>query len=376
MNPEINQETEDRTKNPEKFNAQETVSLAYPFIRMVFDVYEIQNSGKALYFYGTPKADAERVMGELWTPFQKLGLEFTLKYELGEHVLMVAPAKEVREKIWVNLALLVATIFTTMISGAVMFGVDLVNEPMQFFRGFPFTLAIMAVLGSHEMAHYAAARYHGMRTSFPYFIPFPTFIGTMGAVIKYRGPIPSRKALFDVGIAGPLVGLVVSVAVTVIGLTLEAPQITPLPNVLMLDLGLPPLFMIIQKLVGATGESLHPVAFAGWVGMFVTLLNLLPAGQLDGGHVLRAMLGKKAATISSLMPRVLLVLGIYVSYGMKEDGAIWIFWALFLWVFAAAGHPSPLQDKIELDRKRVLVGVITFVLGLLCFTLVPFKAIG
>ncbi len=372
----MNQADKNRRKHEQNFDAEEIVSRIYPFIIRVFEVYEIQNSGEALFFFGTPKTDAEHITQELWTPLQQWKLEFSLKYELGEHVLIIGPAKSVREKPWVNFALLAATIFTTMISGAVMFGVDLANEPMGFVRGFPFTLAIMAVLGSHEMAHYTAAKYHGMKTSLPYFIPFPTFIGTMGAVIKYRGPIPSRKALFDVGIAGPIVGLLVSIAVTFIGLSMEAPRVDPLPNVLMIDLGLPPLFLLIQKFLGVSGDNLHPVAFAGWVGMFVTLLNLLPSGQLDGGHVLRAMLGKKAARISSAMPFVLLSTGLYVSYWLKEDGLIWIFWALFLSLFAAAGHPSPLHDKVELDRKRFLIGVITFILGLLCFTLVPFKFIG
>ena len=127
---------------------------------------------------------------------------------------------------------------------------------------------------------------------------------------------------------------------------------------MMFNLGLPPLFVFIQNLVGATGENLHPVAFAGWVGMFITLLNLLPAGQLDGGHILRAMLGKKAESISFLMPRILFLIGLYVIYWLKEDGFIWIFWALLLWAFAAAGHPSPLQDKVELDKKRILLGII------------------
>lgn len=376
MRLKMNRADKNRRDRPENFNAQEIISRIYPYITRVFDVYEIQNSGEALYFFGTPKTDSERIVWELWDPLHKRKLEFALKYELGEHFLVVSPEKAVREKNWVNLALLLATIFTTMVSGAVMFGVDLVNEPMQFVRGFPFTLAIMAVLGSHEMAHYAAARYHGMKTSLPYFIPFPTFIGTMGALIRYRGPIPSRKALFDVGIAGPIVGLLVSIAVTAIGLSMEAPRIDPLPNILMIDLGLPPLFIVIQKLMGVTGDNIHPVAFAGWVGMFVTLLNLLPSGQLDGGHVLRAMLGKKAARVSSAMPFVLLTTGLYVSYVLQEDGFIWIFWALFLSLFAAAGHPSPLHDKVELDRKRLLIGAITFIFGLLCFTLVPFKVLG
>jgi membrane-associated protease RseP (regulator of RpoE activity) len=369
----MNQENHKEGKG--KFNAEETVSRLYPLINRVFDVYEIQNSENAIYFYGTPKTDTENITKELWEPLQHFGFGCTLKHELGEYILLVFPEKKEKEKTWINLLLFITTIFTTMACGAWMFGVDLVNEPSQIYRGLPFTLAIMAVLGSHEMAHYVMARYHGMKASLPYFIPFPSFIGTMGAVIRYRGPVPSRKALFDVGIAGPLVGLIMSIAVTVIGLKLEVPTVKPLPDSMMLNFGLPPLFVFIQKLVGVTGDNLHPVAFAGWVGMFVTLLNLLPAGQLDGGHILRAMMGKKAEKISFLMPRILFLVGLYVIYGLKEDGFIWIFWALLLWVFAAAGHPSPLHDKVELDKKRMLLGIITFILGLLCFTLIPFKPI-
>ncbi|KKH15434.1 zinc metalloprotease [Methanosarcina mazei] len=366
---------EDQRNGRGKSEVEESISRIYPFISRVFDVYEIQKSGDILYFFGTPKVDTENVMGELWAPLEQRGFGGTLKYELGEHVIIVAPVKKSEEKIWINLALFMATGFTTMICGAWMFGVNLTSDPIQVFRGLPFTLAILAVLGSHEMAHYAMARYHGMKTSLPYFIPFPTFIGTMGAVIHYKGPIPDRKALFDVGVAGPLVGLFVSIAVTIIGLNLDVPEINPLPDSLMFEIGLPPLFVMIQKVVGVTGSNLHPVAFAGWVGMFVTLLNLLPAGQLDGGHVLRAMLGKKADRVSSMMPRILFLIGFYVIYWLKGDGFIWIFWALFLWAFAAAGHPSPLHDKVKLDRKRILIGILTFILGLLCFTLIPFKPI-
>jgi membrane-associated protease RseP (regulator of RpoE activity) len=374
MDPKINQEIKDHKDSDEKFNAEELISRLYPSIVRVFDVYEIQNSGEALYFYGTPIIDSENVEGELWAPFHQFGFRCILKHELGEYFLLVTPEKKAKEETWINLVLFIVTFFTTMICGAWMFGVNLGNEPMQLFRGLPFSLAIMAILGSHEMAHYIMARHHGMEASLPYFIPFPAFIGTMGAIIRYKGSVPSRKALFDVGIAGPLAGLLMSVAVTFVGFNLKLPAVQPLQDSLMFDLGLPPLFVFIQTLVGATGENLHPVAFAGWIGMLVTLLNLLPAGQLDGGHILRAMLGKRAERVSFLMPRILLLVGLYVIYWLKEDGLIWIFWALFLWAFASIGHPSPLHDKVELDRKRILLGIVMFILGLLCFTLIPFKS--
>jgi membrane-associated protease RseP (regulator of RpoE activity) len=373
MTSKANPERKNDEKGNGKFDLEGTISRLYPLIDRVFDVYEIQHSGEALYFYGTPKIDAENLEGELWESFNHFGFGCTLKHELGEYVLLVAPEKKAKEKTWINVVLLIMTFFTTMVCGAGMFGVDLASEPMQLFKGLPFTFALMAILGSHEMAHYIMARYHGMEASLPYFIPFPTFIGTMGAVIRYKGPVPSRKALFDVGIAGPFVGLLVSIAVTFIGFMM--PVVKPLTNSVILDLGSPPLFLFIQNLVGVTDGNLHPVAFAGWIGMFVTLLNLLPAGQLDGGHILRAMLGKNAEKVSFLMPRLLFLLGFYVTYWLKEDGYIWIFWALLLWALAAAGHPSPLQDKIELDRKRIILGIVMFILGFLCFTLIPFKTV-
>ncbi|MCL7411824.1 MAG: site-2 protease family protein [Methanosarcinaceae archaeon] len=345
----------------------------YDRIESVFQIYDVASDEGTLFFYGIPNEDLKEIYHKLWIPFAELGYQFTIKYELGEHILIASPIIEKPERVWINAMLAIITIFTTMLAGATMFGVDLANNPSQFTQGLPFALAIMTVLGSHEMGHYIAARMHGMRTSLPYFIPFPTFIGTMGAIIKHRGPIPSRKALFDVGVTGPLVGLVASIFVTIIGLNL--PAVVPPQDMLMMELQNPPLFEMLVNLVGSVGEFIHPVAFAGWVGMLVTLLNLLPSGQLDGGHVLRAMMGEKAKYFSSIMPYVLLMLGIYVSFVMKQNGFIWVFWALFLSLFAAAGHPTPLDDDIELDSTRMAVGVLTFVLGILCFTLVPFTIV-
>ncbi len=345
----------------------------YDQIESVFQIYDVASDDGTLFFYGIPNEDLKEIYQKLWTPFAEMGYQFAIKYELGEHILIASPFVDKPERVWINALLAIATIFTTMFVGARMFGVDLANNPSQFTQGLPFTLAIMTVLGSHEMGHYIAARMHGMHTSLPYFIPFPTIIGTMGAIIKHRGPIPSRKALFDVGVAGPLIGLAASIFVTIIGLNL--PAVAPSQDMMMMELQNPPLFEMLVNLVGSVGEFIHPVAFAGWVGMLVTLLNLLPSGQLDGGHVLRAMMGEKAKYVSSMMPYILLVIGIYVTFITKQSGFIWIFWALLLSLFAAAGHPTPLDDEIELDNNRMAIGVLTFVLGILCFTLVPFTII-
>jgi membrane-associated protease RseP (regulator of RpoE activity) len=294
MNLKVNQEGINYKNSDNKLNAEKSISLLYPSIIRVFEVYEIQKYGEVLYFYGIPKIDTANIEGELWAQFYHFGFRCNLKYELGEYFLLAAPEEKTTENIWIILVLFIATFFTTMICGAWLFGVDPLNEPLQLFKGLPFTLAIMAVLGSHEMAHYLIARYHGMEVSLPYFIHFPVFIGTMGAVIRYKGPLPSRKALSDIGIAGPFAGLLLSVAVTFIGFSLKLPSSRHLPDFLMYNIGLPPLFVFIQNLADAKRGTLNPVAFAGWLGMLVTLLNLLPAGQLDGGNMTRAMFGKKA----------------------------------------------------------------------------------
>jgi membrane-associated protease RseP (regulator of RpoE activity) len=194
----------------------------------------------------------------------------------------------------------------------------------------------------------------------------------MGAVIKHRGPIPNRKALFDVGISGPLIGLFVSIIVTIIGLLQDPVKQTS--DFFNIQLSSPILFEFITRFIPLNKALIsYPIAFAGWVGMLVTALNLIPAGQLDGGHVLRAMIGDKAQDVSRIIPFILISLGFYVTYILNRDGFIWVLWGIFLSFFAAAGHPKPLDDDILLGKGRMALGIITFMLGLLCFTMVPFQ---
>ena len=271
--------------NPE--SDQELAEKINPF----FSIYDIQHEQGNIYFFGTPKQEINIIFQKLWPLFSEKGFQFTMKYDLGEHILIASPFSPVKERRWINVVLAVATIFTTMFGGSLLFGANPFTSPVEVLKGLPFTIAIMTVLGAHEAGHYLVAKKHGMHTSLPYFIPFPNMIGTMGAVIKHRGPIPNRKALFDVGVSGPLIGLIVSVIVTIIGLL--QPPITHAQEVLQIELGMPLLFELIRSVIpGSDGIIMHPIAFAGWVGMFVTALNLIPSGQLDGGHVLRAMLGK------------------------------------------------------------------------------------
>jgi membrane-associated protease RseP (regulator of RpoE activity) len=352
--------------------ADELAEKISPF----FSLYEIQQHDGKIYFFGLQKKDIRSIYEELWTVFAEKGFEFSVRYELGEHVLIASPFGPVKERKWINVALLIATFFTTMIVGSILYGAKPESSPFDVLKGIPFTIAIMTVLGAHEAGHYFVAKKHGMQTSLPYFIPFPTLIGTMGAVIKHRGPIPGRKALFDVGISGPLIGLFVSVVVTVIGLLQPPLPFTTEEHAIAL--GIPPLFGFIMGFFSVPDSIVmypkaYPIAFAGWTGMLVTALNLIPAGQLDGGHILRAMIGEKASRVSAVLPAVLFFIGAYLIIFVKTNGFMWIFWSALLLFFSAGGHPRPLNDDIPLDRKRMVIGMVTFVLGLLCITPVPFQ---
>ena len=341
-------------------------------INQVFSIYDIQHVDGNIYFFGTPKEDIKIIFQKLWPLLSEKGFQFTIKYDLGEHILIASPFSPAKERLWINYVLAIVTIFTTMIVGSYLYGANPFKFPADVLKGLPFTIAIMTVLGAHEAGHYIVAKKHGMQTSLPYFIPFPNMIGTMGAVIKHRGPIPNRKALFDVGISGPLIGLFVSIVVTIIGLL--QPPVPQTSDYFQIQLSNPFLFEFITRFIPLNTVLIsYPIAFAGWVGMFVTALNLIPAGQLDGGHVLRAMIGEKAKEVSRIIPFILISLGFYVTYILNHEGSIWVLWGIFLSFFAAAGHPRPLDDDIPLGKGRMALGIITFILGLLCFTIVPFQ---
>lgn len=348
-------------------------------INEVFKVYNIEQHNDVLFFFGTPLTESKYIYKHLWFPLEKMGYNFSLDYEKGEHIVIVFPIVQKKEKVWINVVLVILTIFTTMFAGAMMYGVspsEIFTNPFRLLEGLPFSAAIMFVLGSHEMGHYIMAKLHGMNTTLPYFIPFPSIIGTMGAIIKHKDPMPNRKVLFDIGVSGPIVGLMASIIVIIIGLLLPPIEAVVEAERPILQLGIPLLFMAISELMGANALFMHPISFAGWVGLLITFLNLMPVGQLDGGHMLRAMIGEKSKYVFKLVPIILFLLGGFVSFIMEKSGGIWFFWSVFLVLFAFAGHPEPLDDDTKLDKKRILIGIITFIFGLLCFTLVPFTIIN
>lgn len=361
----------------------------------IFNVSEIRRDGETVLYIGTATPQTEQSEDRLWKLFRDRGYEVRLQQGYrgdvnvdltrGEYVLVAKPRSAGSDGIpRTNLILFFLTILSTLFAGSVFwYQIPITEEPLQMLRAWPFTAAIMGVLGVHELGHYVLSRYHDVDASLPYFIPVPTIIGSLGAVIRMRGRIPNRKALFDIGVAGPLAGLIATFVVTAIGLQLdpltvqEPAQATAEEPIVIFNH--PPLLELIARVVGATEQLedgvVHPVVFGGWVGMLVTLLNMIPVGQLDGGHIVRAMFGDKANYVSTLVPVALFGLAVYVAVTVGiQSMTIWIMWGLFALGLAYAGPVDPVEDS-SLDRKRFALGAITFVLAALCFTPVPIEIV-
>lgn len=366
-------------------------------VSSVFNVTEVRSEGEQLLYFGEPIVPHTMVERQLYSEFREHGYEVRLstvsisekdpitglEITSDRQVLVAEPRSIGIDGIpWKNILFGVLTIVTTLYAGTQWYGLNGGRgDPMAVLQAWPFALAVLGVLGVHELGHYAMSRYHRVDASLPYFLPVPTIFGTMGAVIKMNGRIPSRKALFDIGVAGPLAGLIAAVVVTAIGLQLD-PVATGNSFPFIKELKYPPL---IHWIAGLTGSQLsydsamrvNPVVVGGWVGMFVTFLNLIPVGQLDGGHLLRAMLGKRHETIGSLVPAGLFGLGAYLYYvqGLPLHSVfLWFFWGLIAIGLAYVGPAHPMNDE-PLDPRRIAIGVLTFVLGLLCFTPVPFELV-
>jgi membrane-associated protease RseP (regulator of RpoE activity) len=274
-----------------------------------------------------------------------------------------------RKKLLLHIVLFIVTFFTTVFAGALQAGVNILTEPGKFYEGLPFALTLMSILLAHELSHYIASRKHNIQATLPYFIPAPTLIGTFGAFIKMKSPVTTRKALLDIGISGPLAGFVISFIVSVMGLSLS--KVVPVQETKeALSLGDSLLFSTLSQLIldyrpGVQDVLLHPVAFAGWIGFFVTSLNLLPIGQLDGGHVAYALFGERHAYLSKLLIPILFLLGIFLWEG-------WAFWAIVLLILGLK-HPPIYHSEIPLDGKRRFLGWLGFFIFLITFIPEPFK---
>jgi len=270
---------------------------------------------------------------------------------------------------YLPLVLFLLTCFTTLLAGAMHVGISpesIFSNPLHLLHGFRYAATLLLILGAHEMGHYFASRRWGVDASLPYFIPAPTLFGTFGAVIRIRGPILDRRALLDVALAGPLAGMAVALPAALIGVWMS--------KVVMaggggLSLGESLLFKAVTWSVhGVQGPGevivLHPIAFAGWCGFLVTSLNLIPAGQLDGGHIVYALFGKWHRTLSNTVGVVL----IGVAYWWPG----WLLWAVIA-LFLGRCHPPVYGEDDILGRGRRFLGYSCIILMLLTFTWIPLQ---
>ncbi|MFB6308570.1 MAG: site-2 protease family protein [Haloarculaceae archaeon] len=358
----------------------------------VFHVREVRRDGDTVRYIGDPLVPPDAVERQVARLFRTCGYEVSLTRPSGPargYVLVAEPPSTGHDGVpWTNIVLLLATIASTLYVGASWYHIPLDEEPLRVLEAWPFTVAMLGVLGIHELGHYALGRYHGVDTTLPYFIPFPSLIGTMGAVINIRGQIPDRRALFDIGVAGPIAGLVATIVVTVVGLLMD--PITVPERLASGDAGYviefhnPLLLTILVELTGQPASypsptrMVNPVVFAGWAGMFFTFLNLLPVGQLDGGHIVRAVLGDRQRTVAAAVPGALFALAgyIYVTHEAAVGigtWALWAFWGVFALGLAYAGPATPAIDDDRIGPRRRWLGAVTFLFGILCFTPIPFE---
>jgi Peptidase family M50 len=278
--------------------------------------------------------------------------------------------------------LFAVTLGTTTWAGALHAGVNLLQHPERFTVGLPYSLGLLLILGSHELGHYFAAKFHGIQVTPPYFIPVPFALGTFGAFIKIKSLTPDRSALFDVAVAGPLAGLVFAIPALLIGLRsseLVSGHGSFGLGQVGVDIGSSVVLAFLANLsLGASilqGSHLllHPLAFAGWLGLIVTALNLLPIGQLDGGHISHALFGSRGARSISMVAMIsLFLLALFVWPGL-------MFWAFIVFFIAGTRDAPAANDLTPIGAPRTLLGYFTFLILLLIIVPVPhslFQAMG
>ena len=248
---------------------------------------------------------------------------------------------------------------------------SLFAHPALLLAGVPFAFTLIGILLAHELGHFFACRYYGISASYPYFLPAPTLIGTLGAFIRIRSPIYDRKALFDVGLAGPVVGFLF--AVPALAIAIFYSKVVPYSDAhSTIVFGQPLVMRLLATILRpgvATGDLLlHPVGRAAWVGLFATALNLLPGGQLDGGHILYSVASKYHRKITLGVALLLIPLGIFFWRG-------WILWSILLLAIGFR-HPPLLNQWEKLDRKRLIWAAVAVLMFILCFMPMPVMVTG
>lgn len=365
---------------------------------MRIDNHEIMRPpDRVVAFRGQVRGDTEATFEEMSQRFADIGYTVWLRdREDGGHEAVATKGVVERKpgRMWVNVVLFLATFAMVLYIGAgyglgdagLILGDISPEEALMLplrnlHRGIPFAATLMGILLAHELSHYFVAQRYGFPVSLPYFIPIPNIFGTMGAVIVQRGWMRTRKAMFDIGIAGPLGGLIIAIPLLVLGLSLSEVGRPPagLDTVLqegnsLLYLGLK--YLVFGKILPSNGEDvwLHSVAFAAWGGLWVTMMNLVPIGQLDGGHVSYALLGRRAWYLGYAVIAGMILWGGWLLMNGNQAGGLWVSWG-FLNTFLNRRHPPPVNDATKLDWARVLVGLVMLVIFILLFMPAPLREV-
>jgi len=268
--------------------------------------------------------------------------------------------------------LFLLTVVTTLLAGSFLEGGNPFTRIEDLAMGLPFAFTLLAIIGCHEFGHYFMCKKHGVAATLPYFLPAPPpfIIGTFGAFIKIRSPITNNRALFDIGAGGPIAGLIVAIPAIFIGLDMS--EVRELDPEGFFSLGDPIIMKIISKIVfGEIPEGfdvhLNSIAFAGWVGLFVTALNLLPIGQLDGGHIAYALIGKRQAWLGYIV--------FFALFPLTLFWAGWIF-PIIISFLIRIRHPIGITNLEPLDARRKILGVVCLVMFVVCFIPIPIKGMG
>lgn len=331
-------------------------------------------------FRGHFLEDPADCFDELRSRFEQHGFTPLIRQESDRIALIALPAVyDPPPSNWtINLVLFVATVLSTLYVGA-SYAAGEPDGSLVLWRGWPFSLSLLLILGAHELGHYFAARYHKVPVTLPYFIPLPgivipSLIGTLGAFIRLKGPVKNRRALLDVGAAGPIAGMVFALPILWFGLATS--EVGPLPTGAYLLEGNSLLYalskiVILGRMLPADGidVSLNQVAWAGWVGLLVTGLNLIPLGQLDGGHIAYVLLGKRARQL--FWPVIVGLLALVLFTGTM----MWGVWIVLLFLMGRF-YAQPLDDVTPLDNRRRLIAILTLFLFVLVFIPVPFQLIN
>lgn len=352
-----------------------------PLLRGVFSVDDVTISPgprRGLRLRGRFLTDTEKAFSQLWPIVRARGFTLRFRAEGDQHAILITEGiiQPTPNNRWLPPLLAVLTVLS-ILGTSVFFwhGGDLTRETFatHLWEGIQFTVSLLAILLAHELGHYFMARRFGVAVTLPYLIPFPlSLFGTMGAIIRIKDIPPNRRALLMIGAAGPLAGVIVGVPILLLGISLSKVQALPPGGGYLLE-GNSILYGLLKYVVhgrwlpsGGVDMDMHPIAFAGWAGLFVTSLNLIPAGQLDGGHAARALFGDKTRFLTWGLIIALALLG-FLWQG-------WWLWAMLIFLFSLR-QVEPLDTLSPLKRRELTIAAVLLILFVLTFTPIPLRVV-